>query len=119
MSEYVSRVLLEVNGQEITDFASVEEKEFEGYKAVNLMNKTGHIGVTPRYGVSVDYVIPKETREFDFKTVAAGTLTIDHMNGARTTYTGVYFAKQGATKFDGEKESIRPIEFSCEDRLEE
>jgi len=114
--EYVSRVLLEINGQSITDFKTVEEKEFELHKPVNLMNDTGHIAVQPRYGVNVDYVVPSDTPEFDFTQVKGGTLTIDKLNGQRVKYTGVYTLKIGATKYDGENEAVRAIEFSAKNR---
>jgi len=67
MSElFVSRVLLEVNGQSVTDFASVEENEYEVYKPVNLMNGTGHCKVTERYGLKLDYVRPRRRRGIRF-----------------------------------------------------
>lgn len=117
MSEYVSRVLLEVNGQSIEDFKQVEEDEVELAKEVNLMNTTGVVGVTPRRRVSVDYVIPKDKAEFDFGSVKDGTLTIDLDNGTRIQYTGVTTLKIGATTYDGEKEAGRKITFSATERL--
>ncbi len=114
--EYVSQVLLEVNGKNITDFKSVEEKEFELHKAVNLMNCTGHMTTHPRYGVNLEYVIPFDTPEFDFTKVKGGTITIDYQNGTRIKYTGVYVLKIGSLKHDGDKESTRTIEFSARDR---
>jgi len=114
--EYVSKVLLEVDGKSITDFKSVEEKEYELFKTVNLMNSTGHIGVRPRYGVNLEYVVPKDTPEFDFDTVKGGKIVIDYMNGTRKSYSGVYVLKVGTLKHDGEKESTKTIEFSAKDR---
>jgi hypothetical protein len=111
--EYVSQVLLEINGQSITDFKAVVEKEVEIHKPVNLMNVTGHIGVQPRYGASVDYVVPKDGPEYDFSAVRGGTLTIDKQNGVRVKYTGVYTLKIGETRYDGENEAVRTIEFSA------
>lgn len=118
MEEYVAQVTLEINGQEITDFNSVEEKEVALRKAVNLMNSTGVVGVTRRYGVAVDYVVPKNKPEFDFNAVSGGTLTIDKGNGARVTYTGVSTLSIGATKYDGDKEATRPIEFIASGKVE-
>lgn len=117
--EYVSKVLLDVNGQSIEDFKSVEEGEIELHKQVNLMNKTGHTGVTPRYGVNVDYVVPETDSEFDWDTVADGRLSIEKMNGKRTTYTGVYVLKVGAAKADGENEMVKTIELGAEGRIPE
>ena len=113
MPEYVSQVLLEVNGQEISDFKTVTEDEVELAKTVKLMNKTGNMGVTPRYGVQVDYVVPSDAPEFDFEGVKNGTLTIDKMNGVRETFTGVRTLKVGSTKYDGENEVVRTITFGA------
>jgi len=119
MSElYVSQVLLEVNGQSVTDFSSVEENEYEVYKAVNLMNGTGHLKTRERYGLKLDYVVPSDSEEFDFNTVAGGVITIDKQNGKRTTYTGVYVTKIGSAKYDGEKEVTKTVEFSAKARKE-
>lgn len=114
--EFVSQVRLEINGQNVTDFKSVEEKEFELHKVVNLMNTTGHISTKERYGVNVEYVVPLDTPEFDFTQVKGGTITIDYQNGTRVKYTGVYVLKIGALKHDGENESVKTIEFSAKNR---
>jgi hypothetical protein len=114
MSElFVSQVLLEIDGKSITDFKSVEEKEFELHKVVNLMNTTGHITTKERYGVSVEYIIPKDGPEFDFTAVKGGKIVIDYQNGKRVNYSGVYVLKIGALKHDGDKESSRTIDFSA------
>jgi len=114
--EYVSQVLLEIDGKKITDFKSVEEKEYELHKAVNLMNTTGHISTMSRHGVSLEYAIPKDGTEFDFDTVKGGKIVIDYNNGKRVTYSGVYVLKIGAAKHDGDKESTRNIDFSAKTR---
>jgi len=116
MSEYVSRVLLEINGQEITDFKSVSEKEVKVAEAVKLMNKTGFTMATKRFEVDVEYVVPSDAPEFDFEGLQGGTLTIDKMNGVRVVYTGCYTLKVGATKYDGEKESTRTIDIGAAGR---
>ncbi len=119
MSEYVSMVLLEVNGQSITDFSTVEEGEFEINKPVKLMMKTGACATYPRHSAKLDYVIPSDAPEFDFTTVSGGTLTIDYQNGTRITYMGVTTTRIGAAKHDGEKESTREIHFTAQQRLVE
>jgi len=117
--EYVSKVLLEINGQEIEDFDSVEEPESEIFKSVKLMNKTGHTAVTQRYeGLTVDYIIPSDAPSFDFRQVAGGTLTIDRMNGTRITYGGIYTTKVGKIKYDGDNVAKQTIELSAESRTE-
>lgn len=108
--EYASRVILEINGQQIDDFNSVTEKEVEIKKEVKLARKIGVVSVVPKHGVQVEYVVPKDAPEFDFETVEDGTLTIDLENGVRKQFTGVYVLKVGDTKYDGEKEATRTIE---------
>lgn len=115
--ELVSRVFLEINGEEI-DFDTVEEKEFDLAKAHPLMHKTAHFAVTSRYGASVEYPIPFDSPEFDFMKVKGGTLTIDRMNGVRVTYTGVRTLKIGTIKYDGDNAAKKSIEFSAENRQE-
>jgi hypothetical protein len=120
MSEYVSKVTLEINGELIEDFDSVEEPESEIFKSVKLMNTTGHTAVTRRYeGLTLDYIIPQDDPEFDFATVADGTLTIDRQNGTRITYGGLYTTKIGKTKYDGDNVAKKSIEFSATSRTEE
>lgn len=118
MSEYVSRVLLEVNGQAIEDFKSVSEGEEEISKEVKLMNKTGFMDVTERYTAEVEYVVPADAPEFDFKSVKNGTLTIDKQNGVRVTYTGVRCLKVGSVKYDGDNEATKTINFSASGKVE-
>jgi hypothetical protein len=119
MTEYVSRVLLDVNGKSIDDFKSATENEVELHKQVNLMNKTGHMKVTPRYGVQVEYVVPETESEFDWEDIADGRLTIEKMNGARVTFTGLYVLKIGEAKADGENEMTRTIDLGAEGRIKE
>ena len=117
--EYVTRVLLDVDGQSIDDFNSVSIKEVEIHKVVNLMNKTGHAKVTPRYGVDIDYVVPETDSEFDWESVSDGRLSIELLNGKRTTFTGVYVLKVGEAKADGENEMVKTIELGAEGRIDE
>jgi len=117
MSEYVARVRLEINGKNIDDFKTVEVEEVEFNKEVNLMNKTGSVGVTPRHKINVDYVVPKDSEEFDFASVKDGTLTIDYDNGTRVSYKGVTVLKIGATSYDGEKEATRKISLMATDKV--
>ena len=119
MSEYVSRVLLDVNGQSIEDFKSVTEKEVVVHKAVNLMNKTGHMKMTPRYAVDVEYVVPETASEFDWEAVSDGRLSIEYMNGKRITFTGVYVLTVGEAKADGENEMIKAIALGATGRVVE
>ncbi len=117
--EYVNKCLLDVNGQQITDFKAVTENERELARQVNLMNKTGHCGVTQRNGVKVDYVVPEDETEFDFESVKDATLTIEYMNGKRITHMGVRTLKIGESKIDGDNELVRTIDLGSEKRIEE
>ncbi len=115
--QYVSRVALEVNGQEITDFESVTEKKVQIAKQVKLMGKTGFVQTVPRYQVDVDYVIPFGSgQEFDFTQVVNGTLTIDRQDGTRITYSGVVTMDIGDTKYNGEKEAMKTISLGASGR---
>ncbi len=111
--EYVNRCSLEINGQVIEDFKAVTESEVELARQVNLMNKTGHASMTPRHGVSVDYVVPENAEEFDFSEVKDGTLVIEYENGKRNVFAGVRTLKIGEEKIDGENELVRVIEFGA------
>jgi len=115
--EYVELVTLEVNGTEITDFNKVSENEIEVRRPVNLMNKTGFTKTTSRYGVKVEYVIPKSQTPFNFEEVENGTLTIDRGNGKRITYSGVFTTKIGEASY-GEKEATQSIELGADKRTE-
>ncbi len=119
MSEYVSKVALEVNGKSIEDFNSVAENEIENRKPVKLARKRGFVTVTPNFGVKVEYVIPKDAPEFEFEEVVDATLTIDFENGRRTVYTGVHHLKTGEAKYDGEKEATKTIELGATGRSKE
>ena len=118
MSEYVSRISLEFDGQVIEDFDSVEEKEREIRKPVHLMNKTGTAKITPRYGVTVDYVIPADGPVFDFESKKDGTLTIDRQNGIRVSFGGVACIKVGQVKYDGDNVAKQTIELIANRRTE-
>jgi hypothetical protein len=116
--EYVTKVSLEVNGQEITDFKSVTEGERELRKKIKLMNKTGFVKTTPDFTVQVEYMLPTDDPEFDFESVENGTLTIDKENGVRITYTGVSTLKIGEAKYDGENEMTQVIDLGATGRIE-
>ena len=118
-TEYVSRVFLSINGQEIVDLKAITEKEIEVNKEVRLMNTTGVMLTKPRFGATVEYVVPENVPEYNFAGVRNGTLTIELQNGKRITYTGVYPLKIGAVKYDGANESTRIIDFTATGRVEE
>ena len=116
---YVNQVLLEINGQNITDFKTVTEGERKLYGAVNLMNTTGHSKKQERPTVKLGYAIPSDTPEFDFTQVKGGTITIDRQNGTRVKYTGVYTLTIGEAQYDEDAECvIKQIDFSAKKRSE-
>lgn len=118
MALYVSSVILEVNGQKITDFSAWAEGEVELAKQVELMGSTGHALMTPRNTCQVDYVEPV-TGGFDWRTLRDGRLTVEKDGGGRITFTGVYTLKIGEGKADGKTEMTRTITLGAEGRVEE
>lgn len=117
MSLMCSRVVLEVNGQEITDFKSFTEREIESRGEVKLMNRTAFRKMTPRHGCKVEYVHPEDGKPpFDFDSVENGVITAVREDGVRITYTGVYCLKIGEAKSDGENEKTQEIEFGATGR---
>jgi hypothetical protein len=117
--EYVNRCTLAIDGQNIEDFKTFTENERELARQVNLMNKTGHCGVTQRPGCKLDYVVPLDAPEFDFDAVRDGVLTVEYENGKRKIFTGVRTLKIGEEKIDGDNEVVRTIEFGAQQRREE
>jgi hypothetical protein len=76
MASYVSKCTLDVNGVSISDFKSFTKDAVVHRKQVNLMDKTGHIKTTPRFGFALEYVIPSVGR-FDFDSVENGRVTVE------------------------------------------
>lgn len=119
-TQYISRIALEVNGQEIEDFMTFTEKEVELARPVKLMGKTGHANTVARYQAQVDYVIPADVAEFDFTQLTAatpGTLTVDRLNRTRITFRGVVTLKIGDLEYDSEKEAKKKITFGATSRV--
>jgi hypothetical protein len=101
MGEYVSRVLLEVDGAAVDDFDAITLPEEEVRQQEMLMNRAAQFEVTPNLSpIDVVYAIPKDREPFDWQSVRNGTLTVDLQNGTRIKYTGVSFLKEGTTSFD-------------------
>lgn len=112
---YCTRVTLDVNGTEITDFVDFTENEQEARVPVNLMNKTGFARKTVRNGCKLTYAHPSDGKPpFDFSIVEGGTITAEREDGVRIVYTGVYHLKTGEAKSDGENGKTAEIEFGAE-----
>ena len=112
--EYVSLVTLTVAGQEITDFKKVKELKYSPRKTVKLMNKTGFMKLTPRYGVELDYVVPNSGTEFDFDSVSDAVIVIQYSSGTRKTYSGCYVVDIGEVTYDGDNEAVKPVIFGAQ-----
>lgn len=120
MAMYVNKVTLEVEGQGIEDFKTVQEGPRTITRPVNLMNKTGKIKATQRPTLRLDYVVPEDAPEFDFEGIGDdAVITLEYGNGKRVTYRGVSVGEVGEQTYDEEKELVRPISFIAEERVEE
>ncbi len=110
--EYVSRVTLNINGQQCEDFDTITEPEEVARETVELMNKIGTCKTTKAMVLKADYVKPFGAPEFDFDQCdGTGTIIVDYEDGSRRSYTGVALLKKGELQHDGKKASKRTIEF--------
>lgn len=119
MEAYITRIGLEVNGEQLEDFNGFTEKERLLKRTVALMNTTGTTKVKERPHFSIDYVVPSDKPEFDFAGLADATVTIDYENGKRISFGEVECLSIGEAKFDGDKEVVKTIEFVAGTRTEE
>ena len=119
MGLYVNRVTLEVNGVSFSDFESWTDNSVTLAKTVNLMNKTGHALMMPRYGFTVNVKIANINPAVDLFSVRGGTATVEFESGTRITYGGVYTLETGDGTADGETEMTKTIVFSAESKVEE
>lgn len=119
MAQYVNRVSLEVNGSLFEDFESFTDNSVTKNKQVNLMNKTGHAAMTPRYGFSVNVKKAFVKAPVDLENVHGGTCTVEYENGERSTYGGVYTLETGDGTVDGETELTKTITFGAETKVDE
>lgn len=117
--EYVSKCVLTVNGQDLSDFTRFREDERALRRAVNLMNKTGFSKMTPRYGLTLVYQVPASGEEFNFDDVENGTLVVEYDGGKRVLYGGVSSLTVGPGEVDGDSEMEREIAFLATSRREE
>ena len=119
MSEYVNRVSLEFNGVVFEDFESWTDNSVTLAKQVNLMNKTGHAKMTPRYGFTANVKISAVPPSIDLDAIEGGTCTVEFENGTRITYGGVYTLETGEGTADGETELTRTKVFGAETKITE
>jgi hypothetical protein len=113
MSEYVSRCDVAIDGKKMDDVKNFKRHAVEDHGQVNLMNKTGHHGKTPRHQFSLDYVIPSGER-YDFKAVKNKPVIVTMEDGAALEFFGCYCLTRGEYTVDGEKETVQTITFGAE-----
>ncbi len=89
MDEYISKITLDIDGQQIEDFTEITESKVELRKEVVLANKVGFCNVQNVRKLTLKYVLPKGRAPFDFEGKKGGTLTIDHGDGTRRSFKDV------------------------------
>lgn len=113
---FVTRALLDVNGQQIDNFKSVTQKAVTMAKQVPLMYKTSAAPLTKRFQLEVEYVVPQEAANLfnwmqDFGSSA--TLVITYDGGQSVSFSGVAVLEIGDAKIDGENELVQTITLSA------
>lgn len=114
--EYINKCTLEFNGQTLDDFESFTEGSVTVAKQVNLMNKTGHALMTPRYNFSINWKEPIGGFPFNPYTVRNATVTVEYNNGSRVDFGGVYSLDTGDATIDGETEKTNTATYGAESR---
>jgi hypothetical protein len=115
--QYVSRVKVFIDGQEMEDFKTWSDDGHEVRAAVNLMHKTGYSKRTARYGFKLGYVPASATPEYDFDAVEDATVAVVVDEGTRRiVYGGVVFLGDGEMSIDGENETVVEKRFSASTR---
>jgi hypothetical protein len=117
MSEsYVTRCIVEIDGQQISDFKNYREGQRELRRMVKLMNKVGVSEVTPSITFGFDYVPPTSGTEYPFESISNSAVTVELDGGRRVTFSGVAVLSIGESRIDSETELVRPIEFGATSR---
>ncbi|HUU89241.1 MAG TPA: hypothetical protein VMX17_16015 [Candidatus Glassbacteria bacterium] len=115
---YCNRCTLEMNGVSFSDFSSFTDNSVIKAKAVNMMHKTGHAKMTPRYGFTIEIKKPY-LGSIDLDEVEEGTLTVEYDSGERILYRGVYTLETGDSSMDGETELTITKSFSASEKKKE
>ena len=116
MANYVNRVVVTIDSREESNFKGVKFGAEEHRVQVNLMNSTGTSKRTPRFGFSLDYVVP-ETGAVDWASVEDATAKIEFENGEGVVYRRAAVKSVGETNIDGEGEVVQTIEFIAEEKV--
>ncbi|MCK5450257.1 MAG: hypothetical protein KAI70_00675 [Candidatus Omnitrophica bacterium] len=119
MPLYVNTVELEFNGAKFTDFESFTDTSVTKFKQVNLMGKTGHAKMTPRYSFTCNVKSAYVKPPVDLSSVEGGTCTVIDDAKNRTSYYGVYTLETGDGTIDGETELTKTVTFGAENKIEE
>lgn len=107
----VSRCIVLRNGTKIENLKSFKEGEHVYREEKELMDTTTTIERSFKYTFSMDYVIPFDRAKLDWGDVENETWIIELNNGQRVTYTGVDCTKRGEVTYDGQNETVIPLEF--------
>lgn len=115
----INKIILEADGKIDDYFDNISISSITKHKVVNLMNKTSHAEMTPRYQFTINRIEPVGGSPVDLENIANGSVTLQFVGGKRRTYTGVYTLETGDGTIDGETEYSHPISFSAEGMTEE
>jgi len=115
----VTRITLEVNGQEFTNLQSYTENERIIAKSVKYMNKRGSAGITPEYGFSIDVVLDKNENADFLESIEDATIVIEYEGGDRVIFLNVRTISIGEQTANGEDEIVYPVAFTAEERKAE
>jgi hypothetical protein len=119
-SDFVTRVEVVIDGQDMDDFKTFKEMEVEHAKEVPLMYETGFAEKTPRRKFSLDYVVPSGKAEFNFAALKNATISVAKDGGVgRRTYTGCRRLTIGEVTYDGDNEAVKTITFGARKMVEE
>lgn len=115
----VTRITLEVNGQEFTNLQSYNENERIIAKSVKYMNKRGSAGITPEYGFSINVVLDKNENADFLEAIEDATIVIEYEGGDRVIFLNVRTISIGEQTANGEDEIVYPVAFTAEERKPE
>lgn len=118
-TEYVSKITLIANGQEVAHLESCTEMEREVRTSKNLMRSTGFYRRQPRYQLQCVYAIPAAATEFDFEGLENGTIIVEYEGGRRILYSGVSTLTIGEKPFNETDAATCTVLMGADSRREE
>jgi hypothetical protein len=96
---YADKIVVEVNGQEIAEVASVEFKDdlkAEAVPTMNSQNKAlGYRAGVPAYDLTIEVIVPNDGDEYDWNSLApkGDTFNVIGICGAKRETYGPCFVK--------------------------